>query len=291
MDTELLRTFIEVSKTRHFGRAAENLYLTQSAISFRIRQLEEQLGVSLFARHRNNIRLTASGERLLPYADAILHTLGRAKQDVALSPGFSQQLAIGAPAVFWELDFNDWLNQVYGLVPGLAIRLETASREHLCRQLLERTLDLALLCEPTKIDEIALHPVGELVFELVSRDLSTTTDDLMQMPHIHLDWGTHFELQPSPLLSLQKTPVLHSTSANMALQFVLTHGGAAYLPRRMVSHHLTQGILHQVAGSPALSRPLYLAYLEKSDRRELIDQLLALPLCWADADLHQPELT
>ncbi len=50
MDTELLRTFIEVSKTRHFGRAAENLYLTQSAVSFRIRQLEQQLGVSLFAR-------------------------------------------------------------------------------------------------------------------------------------------------------------------------------------------------------------------------------------------------
>jgi hypothetical protein len=37
-----------------------------------------------------------------------------------------------------------------------------------------------------------------------------------------------------------------------------------------------------------LSRPLYLAYLEKSDRRELIDQLLTLPLGWHDADLRQP---
>ena len=97
MDTELLRTFIEVSKTRHFGRAAENLYLTQSAVSFRIRQLEQQLGVSLFARHRNNIRLTASGERLLPYADAILHTLGRAKQDVALSPVSASSLPSAPP--------------------------------------------------------------------------------------------------------------------------------------------------------------------------------------------------
>ncbi len=40
MDTELLKTFLEVSRTRHFGRAAESLYLTQSAVSFRIRQLE-----------------------------------------------------------------------------------------------------------------------------------------------------------------------------------------------------------------------------------------------------------
>lgn len=57
MDTELLKTFLEVSRTRHFGRAAEALYLTQSAVSFRIRQLENQLGVNLFTRHRNNIRL------------------------------------------------------------------------------------------------------------------------------------------------------------------------------------------------------------------------------------------
>ncbi len=47
MDTELLKTFLEVSRTRHFGRAAEALYLTQSAVSFRIRQLENQLGVNL----------------------------------------------------------------------------------------------------------------------------------------------------------------------------------------------------------------------------------------------------
>ncbi|HBY5160968.1 LysR family transcriptional regulator, partial [Acinetobacter baumannii] len=52
VDTELLKTFLEVSRTRHFGRAAEALYLTQSAVSFRIRQLENQLGVNLFTRHR-----------------------------------------------------------------------------------------------------------------------------------------------------------------------------------------------------------------------------------------------
>ncbi|MDQ4425686.1 LysR family transcriptional regulator, partial [Thalassolituus sp.] len=52
MDTDLLKTFMEVSRTRHFGRAAENLYLTQSAVSFRIRQLEGLLGVELFSRQR-----------------------------------------------------------------------------------------------------------------------------------------------------------------------------------------------------------------------------------------------
>ncbi|HAF04989.1 MAG TPA: hypothetical protein DCK77_03060 [Shigella sp.] len=62
VDTELLKTFLEVSRTRHFGRAAESLYLTQSAVIFQTRHLKNQLGVTLFPRHRNNIRLTAAGE-------------------------------------------------------------------------------------------------------------------------------------------------------------------------------------------------------------------------------------
>ncbi|MGQ7073419.1 LysR family transcriptional regulator [Escherichia sp. SP-MK2] len=85
MDTELLKTFLEVSRTRHFGRAAESLYLTQSAVSFRIRQLENQLGVNLFTRHRNNIRLTAAGEKLLPYAETLMSTW-QAAHNEALAP-------------------------------------------------------------------------------------------------------------------------------------------------------------------------------------------------------------
>jgi DNA-binding transcriptional LysR family regulator len=81
VDTELLKTFLEVSRTRHFGRAAEALYLTQSAVSFRIRQLENQLGVNLFTRHRNNIRLTTAGEKL-PYAETLMNTWQAARKEV-----------------------------------------------------------------------------------------------------------------------------------------------------------------------------------------------------------------
>ncbi|RQM69686.1 LysR family transcriptional regulator, partial [Aeromonas enteropelogenes] len=57
-----------------------------------------------------------------------------------------------------------------------------------------------------------------------------------------------------------------------------------------VSPYLEKGALHLVEEAQPLSRPLYLAYLEKSDRRELIDQLLALPLGWHEADLRLTEL-
>lgn len=70
MDIRVLSTFLEVARVRHFGRASENLHITQAAVSARIKQLEGYFNTTLFTRDRNNIKLTSSGERLIGYAEA-----------------------------------------------------------------------------------------------------------------------------------------------------------------------------------------------------------------------------
>ena len=124
----------EVSRTRHFGRAAEALYLTQSAVSFRIRQLENQL-VNLFTRHRNNIRLTTAGEKLLPYAETLMNT-GRLRarrwhtlRDIMNSPG---------PAPPWECMLNGF--GTYSAPYNLQFEARIAQRQSLVKQLHERQL-------------------------------------------------------------------------------------------------------------------------------------------------------
>ena len=84
MDLELLRTFLEVNRTRHFGEAAEALHLTQAAVSARIKQLESLLGVRLFDRLRRDICLTPEGHRLVRYADLLIAEWRKARQDVAV---------------------------------------------------------------------------------------------------------------------------------------------------------------------------------------------------------------
>ena len=73
MDTELLKTFLEVQKTRHFGNAADNLYLTQSAVSFRIRQLEQE-NQPLSANHwtRPRIPLGLADSKALMIANYLI---------------------------------------------------------------------------------------------------------------------------------------------------------------------------------------------------------------------------
>ena len=153
MDSELLRTFLEVSRTRHFGRAAESLYLTQSAVSFRIRQLETQLGTSLFTRHRNNIRLTAAGERLVPYAESLMNTWLQAKKEISHASQHTV-LSIGATASLWESYLTNWLEVLYNQHDELRLEARVSTRQSLVkittsaeitRQLLPVSLSAAFL--------------------------------------------------------------------------------------------------------------------------------------------------
>ncbi len=162
MDTELLKTFLEVSRTRHFGRAAEALYLTQSAVSFRIRQLENQLGVNLFTRHRNNIRLTAAGEKLLPYAETLMNTWQAARKEVA-NTSRHNEFSIGASASLWECMLNGWLGRLYqSQEPQSSLQFEAriAQRQSLVKQLHERQLDLLITTETPKMDEFSSQLLG-----------------------------------------------------------------------------------------------------------------------------------
>ncbi|WP_196587813.1 HTH-type transcriptional regulator HdfR [Aliivibrio fischeri] len=274
MDTDLLKTFLEVTKTRHFGRAAEHLFLTQSAVSFRVRQLESQLGNSLFTRQRHNVQLTAAGERLLPYAEAILQTWGRAKQDVALTEDYNSQITIGASALIWEFDgISDWINGIYDTISGLALRLESIPRQELAKALLEKSVDLFITSEPPKIDGIRVFKIRDYQLQLVSSTPNSTMETIQSMPLVYLDWGARFAIQHSKIAELQKTPILHTHSSKMALDYLMSHSSIGYLPAPVINQSVDNKELYVVEGAPIMEQELYLVWQEKSEKAELIDQI------------------
>ncbi|MEC6816082.1 HTH-type transcriptional regulator HdfR [Photobacterium toruni] len=278
MDTELLKTFLEVTKTRHFGRAADNLYLTQSAVSFRIRQLESQLGNPLFSRQRGNVHLTAAGERLQPYAEAILQTWGRAKQDVALTDSLNTQLAIGASPLFWEFDgISVWINRIYATVPGLALRLESVKREGMAKRLFDKSIDLFITSEPPKIEHLHVQKIRDYQLQLVTNQANCNVHNVRDMPLIYLDWGTRFSVEHSRIPELQRTPVLHTHSCKMALDYILANGGVGYFPSFVIDSSAVLGELYVVEDAPIMEQSLYLVWREGSEKEALINAIVDVP--------------
>lgn len=83
MELRQLRAFLQVANTRHFGRAAASLNITQPALTQRIQALERELGAQLLTRSAREVRLTPAGEVLLPYANSLVQVEDRALRDLA----------------------------------------------------------------------------------------------------------------------------------------------------------------------------------------------------------------
>ena len=273
MDTELLKTFLEVSRTRHFGRAAEALYLTQSAVSFRIRQLENQLGVNLFTRHRNNIRLTPAGERLLPYAESLMSTWLTAKKEVAQTAKHNE-FSIGASAALWECLLTTWLRQLYKNHSGMQFEARIAQRQSLVKQLHERQLDLLITTESPKMDELASQLLGHFDLALYC---SPPARQKTELNYLRLEWGPDFQQHESTLLASDELADLTTSSAQLIMQMLADMNGFSWLPRSWAEQR--PDALAPVTDAQTITRPLYAIWLLNSDKQTQIKSLLkSLPL-------------
>ena len=276
MDTELLKTFLEVEKTRHFGRAAENLYLTQAAVSFRIRQLENTLGLSLFNRHRNNINLTTAGERLKPHAEAVIIAWDRALQESSLGDQQSLQIAIGGTANLWDSLLQQSLHQLYQQFPGIALRAIAQEHSSLMRQLLNHTMDIAVVFDPPKIEELKVDKVQTIKLLLVSSYKGLSFAEVFNHPYIHIDWGTSFNIQHAKMFTLSQPPILHTSTGRIALNFMLENGGSAYLPEAIAGPYLRDQKLYQLKQAPTINREVYSAYLKSSEKKATLEKIIKL---------------
>ncbi|ODZ34158.1 LysR family transcriptional regulator [Vibrio parahaemolyticus] len=272
MDVKVFRTFLELAKVRHFGRAAENLYITQAAVSARIKQLESYFDTQLFIRDRNNIKLTSAGERLISYAEVMVTTLQQAKLELSLEDGKALQLTMGGTPNIWDAYLQNCLSIVTDSFGGYGFMAEVMGREMLSRSLLERTLDMAFAFDQIKADELNCKKVADVVLVLVSTE-QDSLDMVFEHKYVYVDWGTRFASEHSERHPKIPAPYLRTSTARIALDFILEKGGAAYLPVSLVEPFIANGQLYKVSGVEDWYRPIYLSYRKASTSVEAIKQV------------------
>ncbi len=275
MDIELLRTFLEVNRTRHFGEAAEALHLTQAAVSARIKQLETILGVKVFDRLKRDIRLTPEGHRLLRYADMLISGWRKARQDVSAG-GAAQQLAIGGSIRLWDVALQEWFISLRTTMPDLAVIAESHSPDLLTRRLLDGLLDVAFMLEPAQLEVLNVRKVALVQLVLVSSETDQTVEEALGQNYLMVDWGLAHAVEHRRTFPDAAEPHVRVGQAKIALNHLLKIGGSAYLPARMVADDITLGQLHLVQDAPTFEHCAYAVYPVRSAKAALIKQALSL---------------
>lgn len=276
MDIESLRTFLAVIRTRHFGKAAEELCVTQSAVSARIRQLEQTLGLALFTRQRNNIQLTPEGRQLQKHAETIVQVWIRACQETGLRAEFTRGLAVGAMWDLWETLLWGWVTTLRREMPDTALQVEAGTADVLIRKLVEGVIDLAVLFEPPQLLELELRELGYINLVLASTQRGQTLDQVFESGYIMVDWGTAFAHAHARHFPDMPAAVMHVSLGALALRHLQHSHGAAYLPEQLLVTTNSSHRLYRVSHAPCIERSVFAAYRSGSDREGSIRQALGL---------------
>jgi DNA-binding transcriptional LysR family regulator len=274
MDLSALKTFLEVAKTRHFGDAADTLCVSQSAVSARIKSLEDALGVELFVRQRGNIQLTVAGEALANHAKSMMKLWARAQQEINVGSGNRETLSVGGLPGLWDITLQDWLYSLSNSHPNLLISADIFSRDTLYNGVLDGTLDVAFLYDAPHGVNLVAAPLKNICLRLVSAKNCDTLPDGWFHDFIQVDWGTNYSVEFAAQFP-EATSVKMSTGiARIAQEFLLRGGGYAYLAEPAVAKLVKDGLLFYVPDRPVFKRQAFAIYHQENIKSDLIQELI-----------------
>jgi DNA-binding transcriptional LysR family regulator len=154
MESSDLKVFEAVARSGSITAASEELHTVQSNVTARIRQLESELGVTLFRRHSRGVVLTSAGERLLPYAVKIARLLNDAVNVVGKTATPRGKLHIGSLETTAGLRLPPILAAYRQRFPEVDLVLSTGTTGDLIAQVVASRLDAAFVAGPVQHPEI-----------------------------------------------------------------------------------------------------------------------------------------
>ncbi len=270
-----LQTLLALVETGTLSRAATRLYLTQSAISHQIKQLEEHYGVSLFERKSQPLRLSPAGQRLHTLAETVMKLVGEAERDVArIAQGEAGQLRI---AVECHTCF-DWLmpamDQFREHWPEIELDLVSGFHADPLALLLENRAELVVVSEPQPRSGLVFHRLfGFEIVGLVSRQHPFASKPFLKPEDFAEETLISYPVPDDMLDIVRKVlkpvgiePKRRTAELTVAiLQLVASRRGIAALPNWTVQSYLERDyVLAKPIGKTGLWSALYAATTESA---------------------------
>ncbi len=186
MTLDQLTTFLWVSRLGGVRKAAQEMNISQPAVSGRIAALETSLGTTLFDRAQRGVSLTKKGVLLRDYAEKIVDIIEDIKTNIVPAEAVDSLLRIGVAETIVQLWLPNFLADLYEKYPNTKVEIVVDVSVNLRQQLLERSLDFAIM----------MGPVSEYSI------------DNVKLPAIELTW---FRAKDKPDTNFNTVPVISYT--------------------------------------------------------------------------------
>jgi DNA-binding transcriptional LysR family regulator len=279
-----LQVFHAVAKQSSFTKAADTLFMTQPAVTFQIKQLEEHFNTRLFDRGHGKITLTPAGEVVLDYAERILSLSAELDTRINELTGEVQGLLlIGASMTIAEFMLPRVLGEFKVAYPGVKARLTVANSETIEHGVAAHSLDIGLIEAPSHLPSLSTEECCEDELQVVcapghplAKLKSVAPKQLLQHPYISREPGSGTrEVTDSYFHSAGISPeevntVMELGSPDAIKGVVETGLGFAIMSKVIVAKERQLGVLVALPLAPKLTRTLSLVYPKEKFRSRLV---------------------
>ncbi|WP_298852278.1 LysR family transcriptional regulator [uncultured Ruegeria sp.] len=267
MQTKALETFLCVAEAGGFHAAARKLNVTQTAVSARIRLIEEETGRALFTRGAGGTGLTEFGRQFKPYAEQMLSLWEFASRDLPLQAQNRPALRLGAQLSIWDpllVDLAVRFEQRFG---KLLLTLNYDHDLNMVEAVATHVLDAAITHEKPSDRRVTWHELEPELLSLVRTPQAVSAEDNLVFANLELGEVYQDHVRSAARRASGQTVFLGNCM--MALRYVLQRGGSGYFPDYVISEHLALGELIRVRNSVSLPLPMYL--VARGDHEEFDD--------------------
>lgn len=260
IDFKALETFIWVANLRSFRRTAEKLHTTQPAVSMRIAQLEESLGIRLFERDRRVVAPTPKGSQLLGYAERLLRLRAEMIEAVADSAAMRGIVRLGVSESIVHTWLPALIERVNAAYPNLELEIEVDNSADLHERLVSKDLNLAFLLAPSTNPSIHSRPLCTFALAFVASARlklprkTIALEDIARWPIVTFSRNTQPYMALRELFARHRLhPTIHaSASLATVVRMALDGIGIAVIPPAILGHVAAHGGLRRLPTNVAL---------------------------------------
>ncbi|CAM3192193.1 LysR family transcriptional regulator [Filibacter tadaridae] len=254
---DLYKIFSRVGKSKSFSEAAKSLYMTQSAVSQAIMQLERELDTRLFNRTPKGVSLTNEGSLLFEYANSAINLIDVGEEKILEFKNLTTgELKIGVGDTISRYFLLPYLETFHNRYPNIKFTIVNGTTLELCSILKSGRIDIAICNFPIDDPALELRPCfeiqdtfvyGEKFKKILAKPVSLA--ELVKLPLIFLESKSNSRRYVEDYMitkGIKLSPEFELGSHDLLLEFAKINLGIACVTKEFSRDYLTTGLVHEV---------------------------------------------